>query len=89
MKKIFKCTECGKTFTLDDCELPEPRTINDDTEHERIVCDTCLIICGTTIISFIVITAESGLRTSSFMGKPSVTIVSPRVRGVATTSLTV
>lgn len=41
MKKIFKCTECGKTFTLDDCELPEPRTINDDTEHERIVCDTC------------------------------------------------
>ena len=41
MKKIFKCTECGKTFTLDDCELPEPRTINDDTEQERIICDTC------------------------------------------------
>lgn len=41
MKKIFKCTECGKTFTLDDCELPEPRTINDGTEHERIVCDSC------------------------------------------------
>ena len=41
MKKIYKCTECGKTFTLDDCELPDPRTINDGTEHERIVCDTC------------------------------------------------
>ena len=41
MKKIYKCSECGKTFTLDDCELSEPRTINDDTEHERIVCDTC------------------------------------------------
>ena len=41
MKKIFKCTECGKPFTLDDCELPEPRTINDDTKNERIVCDTC------------------------------------------------
>ena len=41
MKKIFKCTECSKPFTLDDCELPEPRTINDDTEQERIVCDTC------------------------------------------------
>ena len=41
MKKIYKCTECGKTFTLDDCELPEPRTINDYTKHERIVCDTC------------------------------------------------
>lgn len=41
MKKIFKCTECGKPFTLDDCELPGLRTINDGTKHERIVCDTC------------------------------------------------
>lgn len=41
MKKIYKCTECGKPFTLEDCELPEPRTINDDTEQERIICDTC------------------------------------------------
>lgn len=41
MKKIFKCAECGNPFTLDDCELPEPRTINDGTEHERIVCDSC------------------------------------------------
>lgn len=41
MKKIYKCTECGKSFTLDDCELPEPRTINDGTKHERIVCDSC------------------------------------------------
>ena len=41
MKKIYKCIECGKTFTIDDCELPEPRTINDDTEQERIICDTC------------------------------------------------
>lgn len=41
MKKILKCTECGKPFTLDDCELPEPRTINDGTKHERIVCDSC------------------------------------------------
>ena len=41
MKKIYKCTECGKPFTLDDCELPKPRTVNDGTKTERIVCDSC------------------------------------------------
>ena len=40
MKTIFKCTECGKAFTLDDCEF-EPHTINEGTKSKRIVCDSC------------------------------------------------
>lgn len=79
LRSYYNCGE--RSFGTDNIFLTY------DEAKEFIKQEIDDIISG-TMTSLIVITAESGLRTSSFMRKSSATIVSLRVRSVTAISST-